>query len=434
MKRILNFFLFSLVLLLLPAAMQAQRTITGVVTDAQTGEPLIGANILVAGTSTGTITDYDGSYTLEVPSDYNTLIFSYTGYGEKEVTLDASDILNVRLNAGEILDEVVVIGYGTVKKEDATGAIQSVSAEDFNKGAITSAQQLVTGKVAGVQITNDAAPGEGARIRIRGGSSLSASNDPLIIIDGVPVENSNVSGGRNVLNLVNPNDIESISVLKDASATAIYGSRASNGVIIITTKKGSLGQKLRINYSGNVSLSNAIDFIDALSADEYRTLINERYEEGHPARGLLGSANTDWQSEIYQQAVGTDHNLSFSGALGELPYRLSLGYTDMKGILKTDEFNRTTIALNLNPGFLDNTLQVKFGVKSMFNNNRFANRGAIGSAIAFDPTQPIFDDNSAYEGYFTWTDVNGFTNTIAPANPLALFELKDDLTTPLESS
>lgn len=419
-------FLLTGCLLLVSSFLFGQREISGVVTDAESGETLIGVNILVSGTSTGTITDFDGNYTLTLPEGATQLEFSYTGYSTQILTVGAANVLDVKLAAGTQLEEVVVIGYGTVKREDATGAIQSVSSKDFNKGAVTSAQQLVAGKVAGVQITTDGDPGSGAQIRIRGGSSLSASNDPLIIIDGVPVENAGVNGARNPLNLVNPNDIESVSVLKDASATAIYGSRASNGVIIITTKKGSSAQKLRVDYNGNVSISNPIDFIDVLSADEYRNLINERFEEGHPARGLLGNANTDWQEEIYQQAVGTDHNLSFSGALAQVPYRLSLGYTDMKGVLKTEKFNRTTVALNLNPSFINDRLQINFGVKSMFNNNRFANRGAIGSALAFDPTQPVFDDNSVYEGYFTWVDANGVRNTLAPANPLALLNLRED--------
>jgi iron complex outermembrane receptor protein len=427
MKPNLNLFFLGLAFLLLPTLMMAQRTISGVVTDAETGDPLIGANVLIIGTSTGTITDIDGSYTLELSSGYDQLQFSYTGYTTKDVAVSTSDVVNVSLSAGELLDEVVVIGYGTVKKEDATGAIQSIAAKDFNKGAITSAQQLVTGKVAGVQITNGADPGSGSTIRIRGGSSLSATNDPLIIIDGVPVENGGVSGSRNPLNLVNPNDIESISVLKDASATAIYGSRASNGVIIVTTKKGKAGQSLRVNYTGNVSIGNPIELIDVLSADEYRNYINERYEEGHPARGLLGSANTDWQEEIYEQAIGTDHNLSLSGAFKEIPYRVSLGYTDMDGVLQTEEFNRTTASLNLNPGFFENRLQVNVGVKTMFTNNRFANRGAVGSAVSFDPTQPVFDDNSEYGGYFTWVDDNGIRNTLAPANPLALLQLREDV-------
>lgn len=413
-------------LLLASSFIFGQRQITGVVTDAENGETLIGVNILVSGTSSGTITDFDGTYSVTLPEGATQLEFSYTGYTTQILAVGVANVLDVKLVPGTALEEVVVIGYGTVKREDATGAIQSVSSKDFNKGAITSAQQLVAGKVAGVQITTDGDPGSGAQIRIRGGSSLSASNDPLIIIDGVPVENAGVSGARNALNLVNPNDIESVSVLKDASATAIYGSRASNGVIIITTKKGSSAQKLRVDYNGNVSISNPIDFLDVLSADEYRTLINERYEEGHPARDLLGSANTDWQEEIYQQAVGTDHNLSFSGALASVPYRLSVGYTNMKGVLKTEKFDRTTVALNLNPSFIDNRLQINFGVKSMFNNNRFANRGAIGSATSFDPTQPIFDDSSVYEGYFTWVDANGVRNTLAPANPVALLNLRDD--------
>ena len=238
----------------------AQRTITGTVTDAENGETLIGANVIAAGTTVGTSTDIDGNFTLEVPAGIQKLIFSYTGYSDREVTLGVSNIVNVTMSSGELLDEVTIIGYGTVKREDATGSIQTVDSETFNKGSITSPQELLAGKIAGVQITTESgAPGDGATIRIRGGSSLNASNDPLIVIDGVPVDNGGISGSRNPLNLINPNDIETFTVLKDASATAIYGSRASNGVILITTKKGKIGDKLRINYSGNISFSNIIN-------------------------------------------------------------------------------------------------------------------------------------------------------------------------------
>lgn len=399
----------------------------GVVTDDKSGEPLIGVNILVRGTASGTVTDFDGSYKLALPAGATELEFSYTGYASQVIAVGTSTTIDVKLSAGTVLDEIVVIGYGTVKREDATGAIQTVNSKDFNKGAITSPQQLVAGKVAGVQINTGGEPGAGSSVRIRGGSSLSASNDPLIVIDGVPVENAGVSGARNPLNLVNPNDIETFTVLKDASATAIYGSRASNGVILITTKKGKNGQKFHIAYTGNVSVSNPISTIDVLSADAYRKLINDTYAEGHPARTLLGNENTDWQKEIYQTALATDHNLSFSGSLANaLPYRLSAGYNNANGVLKTEKFNRTTVALNLSPGFIDNRLQINVGVKSMFNHNRFANRGAIGSAVSFDPTQPIYDNNSPYGGYFTWTDNAGVRNTLASANPLALLNLRDD--------
>ncbi|MEL6844580.1 MAG: TonB-dependent receptor plug domain-containing protein, partial [Bacteroidota bacterium] len=291
---------------------------------------------------------------------------------------------------------------------------------------MNSPQELVAGKVAGVQITQGAAPGDGAAIRIRGGSSLSASNDPLIVIDGVPVFNDGIAGSRNPLNIINPNDIETFTVLKDASATAIYGSRASNGVILITTKKGSLGKKVRVGYSGNFSVSTRANEIPVHTADEYRTLINGQFEEGHPARALLGSANTDWQDQIFQSGIGQDHSLNVSGGIGTIPYRVSVGFTDRSGILKTDKFNRTTAGINLNPKFLNNRLQVNLSFKGMLTNNTFADQGAIGSAVRFDPTQPVFQEGNAYGGYFTWTQPNGDPNTLAPANPIALLEQKNN--------
>lgn len=411
---------------MLPVMLYGQRTLTGTVTDASNGEPLIGANILAVGTSTGTITDIDGSFTLEVPEGVTTLQVSYTGYRTLEVPIGASNTIDIQLEPGSILNEIVVIGYGTVKREDATGSVQSVSEEDFNKGAITGAQELLSGKVAGVQIVTSGDPGGGAAIRIRGGSSLSASNDPLIVVDGVPVDNGGISGERNILNFINPNDIESFTVLKDASATAIYGSRASNGVILITTKKGHLGKTISVNYSGNYSISSPIKTVDVLNAAEYRALIEERYPEGHPARALLGNADTDWQDVIYEDASGHDHSLSISGGIGQVPYRVSLGYTDKNGILKTDNFKRTTAALNLSPGFLDNRLQINFNVKGMNTDNVFANREAIGAALFFDPTHPVYDEGNPYGGYFTWTQQNGDPNPLAPANPLALIEMRDD--------
>ncbi|RMD97278.1 MAG: SusC/RagA family TonB-linked outer membrane protein, partial [Bacteroidetes bacterium] len=411
---------------MLPVMLYGQRTLTGTVTDASNGEPLIGANILAVGTSTGTITDIDGSFTLEVPDGVTTLQVSYTGYRTLEVPIGASNTIDIQLEPGSILNEIVVIGYGTVKREDATGSVQTVDSEVFNRGAITGAQELLSGKVAGVQIVTSGDPGGGAAIRIRGGSSLSASNDPLIVVDGVPVDNGGISGERNILNFINPNDIESFTVLKDASATAIYGSRASNGVILITTKKGHLGKAISVNYSGNYSISSPIKTVDVLNAAEYRALIEERYPEGHPARDLLGNADTDWQDVIYEDASGHDHSLSISGGIGSIPYRVSLGYTDKNGILKTDNFKRTTAALNLSPGFLDNRLQINFNVKGMNTDNVFANRGAIGAALFFDPTHPVYDEGNPYGGYFTWTQQNGDPNPLAAANPLALIEMRDD--------
>ncbi|MBK8633393.1 MAG: SusC/RagA family TonB-linked outer membrane protein [Saprospiraceae bacterium] len=419
-----RYFLLSL-LITLTSALIAQKTVSGTVLDAKTGDPLIGANIIVPNTSTGTISDFDGTFSFVVADDVTQLEVSYIGY--KPMLIAAGVGVNVSLAEGEILDEVVVIGYGTVKREDATGSVQTVNAASFNQGAITSPQDLITGKIAGVQITGASDPGGASTIRIRGGSSLSASNDPLIVIDGLPITNDGIGGERNVLNIVNPNDIETFTVLKDASATAIYGSRASNGVIIITTKKGKLGRKPSVNYSGNYNISNAINTIDVLDATQYRSLIETRYPEGHPARTLMGSANTNWQDQIYAPAGGFDHSLSFGGGVGQLPFRLSLGYTNKDGILKSDNFKRTTVALNLNPSFLDNTLQVNLSAKTMFSKNNFANRGAIGAAISYDPTQTInSSDANLFGGYTTWLQPNGQPITIATANPVALLNQRSD--------
>lgn len=421
-------------LLVLPGFLSAQRTITGTVTDTESGETLIGVNIIAKGTATGTSTDIDGTYSLKLTEEVKEIEFSYTGYVVQTIEIGASNVLDVQMNAGTILDEVVVIGYGTVKREDATGAIASVGAKDFNRGAITGAQELLNGKIAGVNITTSGDPGGGAQIRIRGGSSLGlggVSNDPLIVIDGVPIENQTVGGARNLLNVVNPADIANFSVLKDASATAIYGSRASNGVILITTKKGAAGGKLAVNYSGNVSFSNPVGTPEVYTGDAYRELIRNRVDTDlnitEADLELLGTENTNWQEEIYQQAFGQDHNVNFGGGMKNLPYRVSLGFTDKNGVLKTDKFTRQTVALNLSPKFLDNRLQFNINHKSTFNQNRFANRAALGSATSFDPTQPILDESSPYRGYFTWTDNDGLPITIATANPVALLELREDI-------
>ena len=414
-------------MLLLPLAVFGQRTISGVISDAETGEPLIGANILVEGTSIGAVTDIDGSYSIELPEGATTLQISYTGYAMQTVEIGASNTLDVKMSSGEVLGEVVVIGYGTVKREDATGALQAVSTKDFNRGAITGPQELLAGKVAGVVITPGADPGGGAAIRIRGGSSLSATNDPLIVVDGIPLDNGGVSGSRNTLNIINPNDIETFTVLKDASATAIYGSRASNGVILITTKKGKVTDPFRVDYAGNFSFSNIINKVDVLNADEFRSLVESQFGAESQAVSLLGSANTDWQDQIYETALGTDHNVSFSGTQGDfLPYRMSFGMTNKNGVLKDDNFRRMTGSLNLSPQLLDNRLQININIKGSTSTNNFANRAAIGSAVVFDPTQPIRSGNDAYGGYYTWVQNNGDPNVLAPANPLGLLDLRND--------
>ncbi len=430
MKLIKKIFLVAITCLLLPSMMMAQKTLSGTITDAESGEPLIGASLLVNGTTTGTVTDIDGNYSLTIPDGYDLLTISYTGYAPIEKNIGNLSRLDVQMSAGEVLDEVVVIGYGTIKKEDATGSVQTVSSEKFNKGAITGPQELLAGKVAGVSIsTNSGAPGAGAKIRIRGESSISANNDPLIVIDGVPLESGGVNGSRNPLNIINPNDIETFTVLKDASASAIYGNRAAGGVIIITTKKGSVGNKLRVGYNGNVSVGTIAEKMDVLDARSFTSLIQNQYGEGHPAVTALGTESTDWQEEIYQNAIGHDHNLSFAGAVKSLPYRVSLGYTDKNGILKSDNFNRLTAGINLSPGFLDNRLQLNIGLKGMRTKNQFANRGAIGSALAFDPTKPVRDEESPFGGFWTWRQADGNPNALAPSNPVALLELTDDQST-----
>jgi len=405
-----------------------QRTISGRVTD-DSGEAMIGVNILVVGTSTGTVSDFDGGYTLNVPEGATQLQFSYTGYERVLVDLGTTNQVDVVMGEGAILEDVVVTGYGTVKRENVTGSIQTVKKEDFNKGSITSVQELISGKVAGVQVVPSGEPGGSSVIRIRGGSSLSAINDPLVIIDGIPVSSTTISGSRNNLNIVNPNDIETVTVLKDASATAIYGSRASNGVIIITTKKGNLNHKLGLEYNGSVATSSATETADVLSADEFRGLINSRYGAGSTQSNILGTANTDWQNEILQDGFAHDHNLSLSGALGEIPFRLSGGYTDKDGLIKTDNFNRLSYGINLNPGFMDNKLQLNLSARGMTDKNHFADQGALGAAAFFDPTQPIRDEGSPYGGFFTWVNTDGTPNTLSPSNPVALLEQTDNNST-----
>lgn len=417
-----------LLLLIYTSLSFAQQTITGTITDDQTGEALIGANIVLEN-GTGTITDVNGAYTIAVPDGASTLTISYTGYQDQVISIGGQSRINISMSSGETLKEVVVIGYGTIKREDATGAIQSVTAEDFNRGALTGPQELIAGKVAGVAISTTGDPGGGSKIRIRGESSLNASNDPLIVIDGIPLENGTIAGNRNPLDIINPNDVESITVLKDASATAIYGNRAAGGVIIITTKKGKTNEKLSVGYSGNVSSGQIFNKVDVLTADEYRNVMNELYGDDPDALASLGDANTDWQDEIYQNAFGQEHNVNLSGGIKKLPYRLSLGFLDKNGVLKTDNYQRTSLGLNINPGYFDNRLQVNLGLKGVWSNNHFADRGAIGNAASFDPTQAVRDANSPFGGFTTWADNNGNPQLLAPTNPVAQLELKEDKST-----
>lgn len=414
------------ILLMGVSGLWAQRKITGTVTDASSGDVLIGANILVVGTGEGTVTNLDGKYELTVPAGTARLQFSYTGYTSQEIEIGASSVIDVRLAPGETLEEVIVIGYGTTKKSDLTGAVTAVTSKDFIKGNIATPEQLVNGKIAGVQITtNGGAPGSGSRIRIRGGSSLNASNDPLIVIDGVPLDNGGIAGASNPLSFINPNDIESFNILKDASATAIYGSRASNGVIIITTKKGARDGKLNVNFSSLFSSSKKVNTVDVLSAQEFARVINEI---GTPQqRALLGTVSTDWQEEIYRTAMATDNNLSVTGVAAGIPFRASAGVLNQPGILKRDHLDRISGSLGLSPVLLDDKLKIDINLKATNSKAFFANQGAIGSAVTFDPTKPVRGALSEFNGYFEWLDpATGRPNNLAPRNPVALLENRND--------
>lgn len=418
-------------------AFAQQIAVKGHVKDT-TGEPVIGANVLVKGTTNGTITDFDGNFMLNVPKDA-ILSVSFVGYKSAEVKA-ASTVMVTLEDDSQVLDAVVVIGYGSVKKNDMTGSVTAIKPDKLNKGLITSAQDMMTGKIAGVSvISKGGAPGEGATIRIRGGSSLTAENDPLIVIDGLAMDNKGVKGLANPLSMVNPNDIESFTVLKDASATAIYGSRASNGVIIITTKKGQAGARPTISYDGNVSVSTVKSTVDVMDGDQFRSFIKDIWGEDSEAYSKLGNANTDWQKEIFRPAVSTDHNLTISGGLKNMPYRVSFGYTNQNGIVKTSKFERYTASVSLAPSFFEDHLKINANLKGMIAKNRYADGGAVGSAVSFDPTQSVRSDDPYhqyyFDGYFQWnTDASSLNddtwkrtfNGNAPGNPVALLEEKDD--------
>ncbi|MFC4673641.1 SusC/RagA family TonB-linked outer membrane protein [Dysgonomonas termitidis] len=424
------FLIIMLGIITLSSSMHAQGgtiTVKGNVKDSN-GEPIISGSVVVKGTTVGTVTDLDGNYELKAPEN-GTLVFSYVGFTTQEILIAGKTTIDVVMSEdAELLKEVVIIGYGSVKKEDLTGSVTAISANSLAKGMATSASDLLIGKAPGVSVVTDGgAPGSAAKIRIRGGSSMKASNDPLIVIDGVPVDNTtSINGMANPLASVNPNDIESFSVLKDASAAAIYGSRASNGVIIITTKKGSSG-KPKINYNGTFSISSKTDDIDVMSADNFRNFVKSKYAEGSSQVNALGTANTNWQDEIFRTAFSTDHNLSVAGAAGNFPYRVSIGYTNENGILKTSYMDRWTGSLNLNPKFFDNHLTVQLSLKGIYNTNRFADTGAIGAAAEFDPTQPVYNSESKYgNGYYMSLKEDGTPIDIGLANPVATLNQKRD--------
>ena len=401
-----------------PLSAQDGRKVTGHIVD-DTNEPLIGASILVVGTSTGVITDLDGNFSIVVPSGATTLQISYVGYETMTVPIPDNNTVNVKMKSdSQVLSDVVVIGYGTTRKSDLTGSVSNVSSKDFNSGLISSPEQLINGKVSGVQImSNSGSPTAGSTIRIRGGASLNASNDPLIVLDGVPLETGGISGNDgNFLALINPSDIESMTILKDASSTAIYGSRASNGVIIITTKKGST-DRMKVSFTTTNSIQTRTKLNDMLSREEFINVVNTQGSDAQKA--LLGNANTDWNDKIYHNAFGTDNNLSLSGRLAKnFPIRVSLGYYNQDGLVKTDNAERITGSVSLSPSFFDDHLKLNFNVKGSRNDNRFANSNAIWNAATWNPTIPVYSGNNTFGGYTEATDNVGQLVTGGTVNPL----------------
>lgn len=417
-----------LFLLIFPIGMFAQNALKGVVLEGKTQQPLPSVTVAIEGTNTMTATDFDGNFTLSNLKKGQKITFSFIGFKSQTLVYENQSSVTIRLEEDlQELKDVVVIGYGAVKKKDATGTVDLITSKDFNEGPVLSPQQLISGKVAGVNISsNGGSPGEGQSIKIRGIGSLSLTSEPLFVIDGVPVDNGGVGGSRNPLNLINPSDIESMSVLKDASATAIYGSRGSNGVVVITTKKGK-NKEFKYTFNSSTTMYDAVNRVDVMSASQLRDVIalDSNYDDTTP--NLLGTANTDWQDEIYRTAFGRNHNFSAIGSAWGVPMRASLSYTNHDGILRTDNFERTTAALSFSPSFLNDALKVEINAKGNYEENQFANRGAIGSAAVFDPTQSVYDANSPFGGYFTWIDAN--TNqqvSLAPTNPVALLNLVDD--------
>lgn len=404
--------------------MAQTRTIKGEVTDAQNGEALIGATVMVEGEKGGTVTDFDGNFSLQVSSSAKKIKVSYIGYIDK--VLSISDNMKVKLESdSKALADVVVIGYGTARKSDLTGSVATVKSKDFNKGLVSSPEQLINGKVSGVQImSNSGSASAGSTIRVRGGASLNASNDPLIVLDGVPLEKGGISGNSsNFLSMINPSDIESMTVLKDASSTAIYGSRASNGVIIITTKKGQQGA-VKVNFNTTNSLQTRAQMVDMLSRDEFVNVINQFGTDNQ--KSLLGTANTDWNDEVYRTAFGTDNNLSVSGSIDKwLPFRVSVGYYNQSGLVRKDNVERWTGNVVLTPSFFQDHLKLTINAKGTLNNNSFNNGGAVWAAATFNPTIPVYSGNDKYGGYNEALDADGYPVNAGVRNPRGLVDLYD---------
>lgn len=425
-------FFFLMVGLLFSVGLNAQTiTVSGVVSD-PSGEPLIGASILAQGTTVGTSTNIDGEYTINVAPDA-TLVVSYVGYDTQNVPVDGRTSINVTMQENSVmLNEVVAIGYGTVKKSDATGSVAVIKPDEIEAGLATSVQDMLVGQTPGVVVTQAGGPEGGGTIRIRGGSSLNASNDPLIVVDGVPLSNAGMGGLGNSLGMISPENIESMTILKDASATAIYGSRASNGVIIITTKKGKSG-KPTVNFAANLYVNTARKTWKVLDANQFRSLLESRGMDA--ALAATGDANTDWQDEVLRTTVSSDYSLSVGGTAGWLPYHAEISYTNNNGIIKTSKMDRVTMGFNLSPKFFDNHLSVNANVKGYYIRNNFADAGALSSAISFDPThpvrsnEPIVSGNSGfqylYNGYYEVHN-NGTLDDNAALNPMGLLEQRDN--------
>ncbi len=425
-------FFFLMVGLLFSVGLNAQTiTVSGVVSD-PSGEPLIGASILAQGTTVGTSTNIDGEYTINVAPDA-TLVVSYVGYDTQNVPVDGRTSINVTMQENSVmLNEVVAIGYGTVKKSDATGSVAVIKPDEIEAGLATSVQDMLVGQTPGVVVTQAGGPEGGGTIRIRGGSSLNASNDPLIVVDGVPLSNAGMGGLGNSLGMISPENIESMTILKDASATAIYGSRASNGVIIITTKKGKSG-KPTVNFAANLYVNTARKTWKVLDANQFRSLLESRGMDA--ALAATGDANTDWQDEVLRTTVSSDYSLSVGGTAGWLPYHAEISYTNNNGIIKTSKMDRVTMGFNLSPKFFDNHLSVNANVKGYYIRNNFGDAGALSNAISFDPThpvrsnEPIVSGNSGfqylYNGYYEVHN-NGTLNDNAALNPMGLLEQRDN--------
>ena len=411
----------------------AQNDVKGIVKDAS-GEPIIGATIRVIGQDGGAITDFDGNFTVKAAPGAKIQV-SYIGYKTVELPVSANMVVTLQDDT-QLLTDVVVIGYGRAKKEDLTGSVTAIKPDEMSKGITSSASDMLVGKVAGVDvITAGGSPGAGAQIRIRGGSSLNASNDPLLVVDGLTIDNNTATGMSNVMAMINPNDIETFTVLKDASATAIYGSRASNGVIIITTKKGRKGTGPKFSYNGDVTISTTQKRYDVLNGDQYRALVADVIGEGAAA---LGTANTDWQDEIFRTAVSTSHNLSITGGLKNMPYRVSAGYQSDSGIIKNSYMKRFNASVNLAPSFLDDHLNFNVTAKFMAEKDSYVDAGAVvGGALAMDPTRPVYDHSAIgdaffggyyqnYQGTDAYPDPNWTytSNTNTPQNPVAYLNQK----------